>query len=137
MYFDTSALVKLVVDEPETDALRSWIEQEAVAGVSSDLARTELVRAVRRVDSGRAVLARAVLHAIGLVALDAATLDAAGRLDPASLRSLHALHLASALSLGDELAAFVTYDSRLAEAAANCGLPVVAPGHTPQGNASN
>jgi predicted nucleic acid-binding protein len=127
-YLDTSALVKLVVAEPESSALRDWLQNSEADPVSSDLARTELMRAVRRVDPNLATQARAVLDSITLIRLATSTFEAAGRIDPATLRSLDALHVAIALELGDDLAGFVTYDERLSQAAASNGIPVLAPG---------
>ncbi len=126
-YVDTSALVKLVVAEAETAALRSWIAAESPELVSSDLARTELLRAVRRVAGDRVVQARAVLDSVTLVAVRTATFESAGQLDPTTLRTLDALHIASALELGDDLAGLVTYDDRLGDAAESHGIAVVAP----------
>lgn len=126
-YLDTSALVKLVVAERETTALRSWALAEGRVLVSSDLARTELVRAVRRVRGDLAVRAREVLDSITLIRMTAAVFDEAGRLEPLSLRSLDAAHLAAALSLGDDLEGCVTYDAKLAEACKLQGVAVAAP----------
>ncbi|GIG36328.1 type II toxin-antitoxin system VapC family toxin [Cellulomonas pakistanensis] len=125
-YYDTSALAKLVVAEAESAALRA-VMLEAV-NVSSDLARTELVRAVRRAVPDRVPLAHDVLTALDLVALTPEVMDAAGRLGPDALRSPDAVHVAAALTLGDELDALVTYDDRMAEAATRTGLHVLAPG---------
>ncbi|MCK9248513.1 MAG: type II toxin-antitoxin system VapC family toxin [Solirubrobacteraceae bacterium] len=127
-YLDTSALVKLVVAEAETPALRAWLGAADRGPVAGDLVRTELVRAVRRVAPDRVLQARAVLDALTVVAMPAMTFDEAGRIDPTLLRSLDALHLAVALTLGDELEAMVTYDERLAGAARENGIPVLAPG---------
>ncbi len=96
-YLDTSALVKLVVEEPETDALRGWLAETDGEWVSSDLTRTELLRAVRRAVPDRLVLARQVLDSIALVDLRTSIFDEASRLDPPHLRTRDALHLASAL----------------------------------------
>lgn len=126
-YIDTSALVKLVVLEAETEALRSWISVERPALVSCDLSRAELLRAVRRAAADRAVQARAVLDSITLVAVATSTFEAAGRLDPTILRTLDAIHVAAALELGDDLAGIVTYDDRLAGAAQDHGIAVVTP----------
>ncbi len=126
-YLDTSALVKLVVAEAETPALEAWLDERERLLVSSDLARTELMRAVRRVAPDHLVRARAVLEAVTLLTLTSAIFDGAGRLDPLELRSLDALHLAAALELGDELEGVVAYDERLAAAAAVNGIVVVAP----------
>lgn len=124
---NASALVKLVVAEAETDALRAWLVAAESDPVSSDLARTELVRAVRRAAPDRVVQARAVLDAVTLLEVSTAIFEEAGRLDPVIVRSLDAVHLAAALSLGDDLDAIVTYDDRLAEAARANGVAVVAP----------
>jgi predicted nucleic acid-binding protein len=126
-YLDTSALVKLVVAEPGSDPLREWLAAEEREPVSSDLARTELLRSVRRVAPDRLVRARLVLDAVTLVQAGTPVFESAGRLEPEGLRSLDALHLAVALELGDDLRGIVTYDERLAAAAAANGMPVVAP----------
>jgi predicted nucleic acid-binding protein len=126
-YLDTSALVKLVVAEAETSALLAWLKAADRAPVSCDLARTELMRAVRRVAPDRAVQARTVLDSVTLIAVGTAMFEEAGRLDPTLLRSLDALHLAAALALGDDLEGLVTYDERLAGAAELNGLVVTAP----------
>ncbi len=126
-YLDTSALVKLVVAETETTALRAWLQETDRTPVSCDLARTELMRAVRRAAPDRVVQARAVLDSITLIQLATSTFEEAGRLDPTLLRTLDAVHLAAALELGDDLETIVTYDERLAEAAQSNGVPVTAP----------
>lgn len=126
-YLDTSALVKLVVAEPETTALRSWLSAAERDLVASDLTRAELMRTVRRVVPERAPQARQVLDSITLLQVTGAIFTAAGRIDPPELRSLDALHLAAALDLGDDLDGLVTYDDRLAEAARANGVVVLAP----------
>lgn len=126
-YVDTSALVKLVVDEAETGALRAWIATESTDLVAADLARTELLRAVRRCAPERATAAREVLRSLIRMVMTASIFEPAGQLDPAILRTLDALHLAAALALGDDLDGIVTYDDRLAEAAGSYGIRVVAP----------
>ena len=126
-YVDTSALVKLVVAEAETAALRSWIEAGRPVLVSCDLARTELLRAVRRAAPDRVVHARTVLDSITLVGVAASTFESAGRFDPAILRTLDAVHIAAALELGDDLDGILTYDDRLAEAAQANGIEAVTP----------
>ena len=127
IYLDSSALVKLVVLEPESAALRHYL-QEHSERVSSALARVELCRALRRTGASKATLQRAdhVLARVALVALDDPLLRAAAALSPSGLRSLDALHVATALSL-DGLDAVVTYDQRLDDAAAQAGLAVAAP----------
>ena len=113
--------------EPESEALLSWINDTETDWVSSDLARTELIRAVRRVVPERAVRAREVLESVTLIEVTTQTFEEAARIDPPLVRSLDALHLAVALDLGDDLAAFVTYDARLALAAALNGVATIAP----------
>jgi len=124
-YLDSSALVKVVIDEPESKPLDEWLGSRSVL-VSCALARTEVVRAV--FPSGRDAVGRArrLLDRIDLIQLDDELLDFAGELE-GPLRSLDAIHLAAALALGDELEAVVTYDRRLGQAARTLGLPVVAP----------
>jgi predicted nucleic acid-binding protein len=95
--------------------------------VSSDLARAELLRATRRVAPDRLVHAREVLDILVLTEVGTAIFEQAGRLEPPGLRTLDALHLASALDLGDDLDGMVTYDERLASAAQVHGVPVIAP----------
>lgn len=126
-YLDTSALAKLVVAEPETASLRSWIAEQDRTLVCCDLARTELTRAVRRVAPERMVDAHAVLDGLTLLTVPASLFAAAGRLDPPELRSLDAVHLAAALELGDDLEALVAYNERLQQAARVNGIDVLAP----------
>jgi len=126
-YVDTSALVKLVVAEPETAALQNWLGEQTQPLVSSDLARAELVRATRRAAPDRLVRAREVLDILVLTEVGTAIFEAAGRLEPPALRTLDALHLAAALDLVDDLDGMVTYDDRLASAAQLHGIPVIAP----------
>lgn len=128
VYLDSSAIVKLVVPEPESQALRRYLaaREERVA---SELARVEVLRTLRRAGGyTRATLRRAeqVLERIALVAVDEPVLRDAAMLEPKRLRSLDAIHLATALSL-DGLEAVVTYDQRLGEAAAEAGLEIAAP----------
>jgi uncharacterized protein len=126
-YLDTSALVKVVVSEPETAALRAWLLEEDRHPVSCDLARTELLRAVRRTAPDRILQARLVLDSITVIKLSSSTFEEAGRVDPTSLRTLDAIHLAAALDLGDDLDSVVTYDERLAQAVHSNGIPVTTP----------
>lgn len=98
-YLDTSALVKLVGLEPDSAALRRWLTSTDRVYVSCDLARTELFRAVRRVAPDRAVEARAVLDSIIMLEIITSTYEEAGRLEPATLRSHEASHLAADLKV--------------------------------------
>jgi len=126
-YLDTSAAVKLVVVERGTKALQRWVASRDGQIVSSDLLRTELLRAARRAAPQQVVRARAVLDSLILVTLSTAVFERAATLEPDLLRSLDSLHLAAALEIGDELEGIVTYDRRLAEGARALGITVVAP----------
>ena len=126
--FHSSALTKLVVREQETPFLRAWLAaREEVAWSASSLTRVEVVRAVARVQAAAVPTARRLLAGMDLVPLSPDLLEVAADLEPPSLRSLDAVHLATALSLGSALDAFVVYDERLALAATDAGLPVVTP----------
>jgi len=126
-YIDTSAAVKLLMTERESSALRRWLRRRPERA-SAALLRVELVRVVRRAGFPRLVPeARRLLGSIHLIRLDDALLDRAADLDPTELRSLDSIHLAAAISLGDDLAAVVSYDDRLLAAAASLGLPTAAP----------
>ncbi|MGH8987655.1 MAG: PIN domain-containing protein [Acidimicrobiales bacterium] len=126
-YLDTSAAAKLVVFEPESEAMASWAAGHETRVVASDLLRTELLRATRRAAPDRMQRARVVLDALTLFSLTSGAFERAATLDPDELRSLDALHLAAALELGDELDGIVTYDDRLAAAAALYGVAVISP----------
>lgn len=117
----------MVVRELESPALFGWITDNRVELVSADLARTELLRAVRRTAADRVQQARATLDTITLIAVSTRIFDAAGHLDPSILRTLDALHLTVALELGDDLEGVVTYDDRMADAARTHGMTVIAP----------
>lgn len=126
VYLDTSAFVKLVTPEPETEALSSHLRRWSTA-VSASLLRTEALRAAARSSPESVRDTRRALRDIAFIDLDRAILDQAGILAPLHLRSLDAVHLAAALSLGDDLDELVTYDIRLATAAATTGLFVSSP----------
>lgn len=126
-YLDTSAAVKLVVTEVGSKALRRWVLEATEPIVSSDLLRTELLRATRRGAPDEMQQARAVLDSLVLLTLSTPLFEQAGTIEPDLLRSLDALHLAAALDLGDDLDGIITYDDRLASAAAALGILVVAP----------
>jgi predicted nucleic acid-binding protein len=128
IYFDTSALVKLVFDETESAALAEWLTLRAdVPKVSSDLSTIELLRTCRRVDEGAVEGAVLLLGGIDLLPIDRAIIEKAATLIPTELRSLDAIHLASALSVKTNLTALVAYDVRLCSAAAEAGIEVVSP----------
>ncbi len=125
---DSSALVKLVLDEPESAALETWLSGRTPLSVTaSELVRVEVIRAVARADSAGVPGARTLLAGVDLVPVSRDLLDTAADLGPPSLRGLDAVLVATALTLGPVLEVFVVYDERLARAATEAGLPVVAP----------
>ena len=124
-YLDTSAFLKLVRRERHTAALRRFLAGRRV--VSSDLLRTEALRAARRQDAASVERVSEMLTRLTLIRCDIPVFEAAGTLDPPELRSLDALHLAAARELGPDLAGVVTYDQRLVAACAGFELEVVAP----------
>lgn len=125
-YVDSSALVKLAVREPESATLRRYLGRRGPL-VSSALARTEVVRALLPLGSDAVRRGREVLARVELLRVNDRVLDAAGLLVPLELRSLDAIHLASAELLGSDLRGFVTYDERLATAASGRGIRVIRP----------
>jgi hypothetical protein len=126
-YFDTSAAAKLVISERGSTALRRWVSVRDDLMFSSDLLRTELLRATRRVAPEQMVQARAVLESLILLILSTEVCERAALLEPEGLRSLDALHLAAALEVGDDLQGLLTYDRQLAEGAAALGIEVISP----------
>jgi predicted nucleic acid-binding protein len=128
VYLDASAIVKLLADEPGSAELAAYLQARPLR-VASRIAEVEVRRAVARlggmVDHDRLA---GVLGALTIVELAASVALAAGRLSPALLRTLDAIHLATALELLPDLEAFVTYDQRLAEAATAAGIAVASPG---------
>lgn len=125
-YVDTSAVLKLIRPEAESRALHEWVASEHPMLISSDLMYTELIRSGRRVGVTALDLDEA-LEAIDYVPMTTEIFVAAGDLEPLALKSLDALHLATALHVSDSCRALVTYDKRLAEAATAAGLDVFAP----------
>jgi predicted nucleic acid-binding protein len=126
-YLDTSAFIKLVLSEPESAALRRELAGREL--VSSALLTVEGRRAARRYGEPAAKRARAALAAVTLIPLDEPILEAAAELDPAGLRSLDALHLATVTSLPEgDLDRLYCYDTRLADAARALGVEVSQPG---------
>ena len=127
LYLDSSAIVKLVLTEAESDALHVYLAEHS-EHVSSKLAQVEVLRALRRAKKPPLALqhAQRILSRMSLVGFGERTLAHAASLEPPNLRSLDAIHLATALSL-DGLDAVVTYDRRLADAAADAGLTVASP----------
>jgi predicted nucleic acid-binding protein len=142
IYLDSCALVKLIVREKETDALVAFLEaRPRQRHVTSELAMTEVMRVIRRArcgSQGQALLDEATftglleaaekrLDATDQLAVDTDVLKAAGALEEFNIRSLDAIHLASALVIGPSLTSFVTYDDRLRSHAENRGLQAISP----------
>jgi uncharacterized protein len=128
IYLDSSALVRLAVVEANTVALTRWLaEHEDQARATSDLARVEVTRAVMRAMPTALLQAHHVVARTYKVTLTEQVLTTAAALQPQSLRSLDAIHLACALTLGARLTAFVCYDDRLTAAAQTLNLPAVSP----------
>jgi predicted nucleic acid-binding protein len=126
VYLDSSALVKLVVRERESRALRRFLGRHP-RRVSCGLARVEVPRAVLHLGAAPLQRARRLLRRIDLIRLDDSLLDAAGGMDTRVLRSLDAIHLAAAQLVSPVLDALITYDRRMAEAAASLGFTVASP----------
>lgn len=126
VYLDSSAIVKLVVREQESLALRRFLRRRR-PWVSSALARTEVLRAVRHVGPAGVDAAEQVFARCELVRVNDTVLTAAGLLDPPALRSLDAIHFATAARLAEDLGWFVVYDSRLIDAAGAVGWKVASP----------
>ena len=124
VYVDASAAVKLVIEEDESAALGLWLAQSTPR---LDLTRTELTHAVRRIDTAALPLVAGVLERINIVRVTSNDFEKAAELSPPELRSLDALHLASALELADDVDSMLTYDHRLGDAAEALGLTVIAP----------
>lgn len=125
-YLDSSAIVKLAIREPESAALRRYLRGKRPL-VSSALARTEVLRALLPAGDEAVARGRSVLQRLDLVRVNDRVLNAAGVLHPHGLRSLDAIHLATAQQLGPELTALVTYDVRMVTAAKQLGHRIVQP----------
>ena len=128
LYLDSSAIVKLIASEAQTQALFEYLGSSGPA-VTSTLARVEVMRAIQRVgdDSHAKAKAQVTFDRIAQIRIDESILLRASTLEPAALCTLDAIHLATALSLDDHLEALVAYDRRLAEAAELLGIAVVSP----------
>jgi uncharacterized protein len=133
IYLDSSALVKLVRVEAESVALVTWINrQQALPLVASTLVEVEVPRTLRRSQPGVLGGVASVLSRLHRIEIGSAVRAIAGAYPDPMLRSLDAIHLATADLLaasGKTITAFVTYDKRLAAAARQTGLPVIMPGH--------
>jgi uncharacterized protein len=128
IYLDSSAIVKLALAEPESDALSGYLaERQGQALVSSTLHRAEVLRAIWRSEPGALPRAQRIIRRISLVSLSHDLLDNAATQAPASLGTNAAIHLVSALIIKRDLTGFVSYDRQLLDAAEVAGLPVVSP----------
>lgn len=130
MYIDTSALVKLLRREPESDAFVDWLdERSGTLLVTSTLTEVELPRALSRIDPALVARVPEVLERLARYEIDHVVRATAAAYPTVELRSLDAIHLAtSQVVLGSRLTAFVTYDRRLGAAAADMSMPVASPG---------
>lgn len=125
VYVDTSALAALLVDQPQSEALLTWLDGTDAELVSTDLLETELRRVAVR-EGLRQDDVTALLDGVSVAALDRAVYRGAGYLPMPYLRTLDALHLEAAIRL--DATAVLTYDRRLADAARTAGLDVYSPG---------
>lgn len=129
IYLDSSALMKLVRTEAETADLIEWLDaQQTEYAVTSELGRIEVFRAARRAGPAAVAEAHSVIGDLDLVPLNGTVQDLACDIGVAQLRTLDAIHLASAVLIRSALSAFVAYDHRLVDTARSLDLPVVAPG---------
>jgi predicted nucleic acid-binding protein len=126
LYVDSSALVKLAVAEPESKALRQYLRRNR-PHVTSALARTEVARALLPLGAEAVDRGASVLQRVELIRVSDRVLRRAGELEPIELRSLDAIHLATAQLLEPGLRAIVTYDARMADAARAMKIQVRAP----------
>jgi len=128
IYLDSSALLKLLFKEPESEALSSWLSARAdVPKLTSQVSVIEVVRVCRRVDADVEPAARRLLAGLDLVPISTAVVEWASHVGSTSLRSLDAIQLATALTLAADLLAVIAYDRRLLEAAESERLPVASP----------
>ena len=128
IYLDSAAVVKLAHAEPESPALRRWLDERADMGwISSVLTEIESFRALARYAPGAVSRLPAVLDQMDLVDLDPRIRILARTAEPVTVRSLDAIHLGTALHSRARLTSFVTYDKRLLDAAQAAGLPVDSP----------
>jgi predicted nucleic acid-binding protein len=127
VYLDSSAILKLIFEEDESDGLRHFLADHPQR-VSSVLARVEVLRTVGRAEDPTVTRdASEFLGRVHLIRPDDALLSAAAEIEPATLRTFDSIHLVTALSLRPHLAGIVVYDKRLANAAHDAGLTVFAP----------
>ena len=127
LYLDTSALMKLCHQEDESRTLRRWLDEHRVDWVTSAVTEVELTRAAARVGPSALSQVPRIIARCDSLEIDERIRADAAVLTPAELRSLDAIHLATALELVADLTAFITYDKRLGECARSAGLTVTAP----------
>lgn len=129
IYVDSCAVVKLILDEDHTRALKAHLTSKPAEMVSSELTKVEVCRTLIRLSQREAnrEVADNLLAKIAKLPMNA-VLDLAADLDGPNLRSLDALHVATAQMLGPAVTEFITYDKRLAKAATDAGLPLTMPG---------
>lgn len=128
LYADTSALVKLIIDENESESLDHYVSESDLQLASSVIAEVELLRAVNRVERDRLEEARQLLDEMILLPLTTDIKHRAANLGPDSLGSLDAIHLATAIEIHADLRAFVSYDNRLIDSARSTGIEAIVPG---------
>jgi predicted nucleic acid-binding protein len=124
---DSSALVKLIVNEQHSKNLISWVDGCKQDLFISELARTEVSRAIARVDPNLIKQFNAIVTRFGVIRVSTQVLTIAAVLSPTTLRTLDAIHLASCVILGDDLTGFVTYDNAQASAATHNKIEVITP----------
>jgi predicted nucleic acid-binding protein len=125
-YLDTSAFVKLCWPEAESETLHRYLREWPLR-VSAALLLTEALRATSRQPAARLEQTQGLLQRMLMIEVDRSLFRQAGLLGPSTMRSLDALHLAAAMSLGPDLGVLVTYDERMLAAAGLFGLPVASP----------
>ena len=133
IYLDSSAIVKLIKVEGESPDLRDWLNEQDTPPVTSVLAEVEVPRALRRSGPAHLAVMPGVLARISRIDIDASVRATAAAYVDDALRSLDAIHLATAellLASGKTVSAFVTYDKRQAAAVAATGIPVASPGRS-------
>lgn len=128
IYLDASAFFKLIVSEAETPRLKGWLAERAeLPLVSSVIVRAEVPRAVSRGDAGAVPRSYQLLRRFAKIEVTDDILDTAAAVYPPALRTLDAIHLASALAIKKDLTTFVAYDKRLLDAARDAGLETASP----------
>ncbi len=139
IYLDTSALVKLIRIEAESNALSDWLDERIeVRWITSALAEVELPRAIRAVALEGLSVVPSVLARLDRFEIDSVVRSTAATYSDSALSSLDAIHLATAQTAASTapLTALVTYDSRLSAAAEAHGITIAAPGKAPWNAAS-